>query len=542
MARLYADLHAHPTLYAFNRLRNDPRQEGDPERFHPWRDLPVDARARERGAHAATYRQCSFDQCVRSRTRLVFASLTPIEKGFFEVLDEGRRPFGIEALRLATGATLARGGLELARHGRDEAVQEITAILRNRGPLRMLLQMLYLRYGLARVRYITSDAYDYWDEFFRELDFLRSRDGQRVPPGDHGGGGCYRIVRGAGQLRRILDGPGDDVACVLTIEGAYVFAVGPGHAPLDLDAVMERISVLKAQPEPVLFVTFAHHFDNGLCGHAHSIPDAGRLVIDQRRAMGDGFVRDGDRGMRVARELLDLDDDLEDRGGRRILLDVKHMSPRARGEYYAEIVRPYNERWAARSRAQRRRRPRIPVIASHVAYSGATTLRQLVDGAGREDDHWFTGGRNAWGINLCDEDIAAIHDSEGILGVILDRRVAGVAPGLRPPEEMWSRVVVDQVLGIVDAVMLDDRRGKADRRRIWDRIALGSDYDGVMHPIPRYPTVERFDLLAEDLARHLHAVRHTRMIGELGVDDLVEKICWRNAADFALRHLPAACG
>jgi hypothetical protein len=30
--------------------------------------------------------------------------------------------------------------------------------------------------------------------------------------------------------------------------------------------------------------------------------------------------------------------------------------------------------------------------------------------------------------------------------------------------------------------------------------------------------------------------------GKIGVDEPVEKICWRNEAEFAIRHLPAACG
>jgi len=101
--------------------------------------------------------------------------------------------------------------------------------------------------------------------------------------------------------------------------------------PAALSTIEDRIEALRRQPEPVLFLTLAHHFDNGICGHAHSLPAAARLAMDQNKRMYEGFEREGDRGLRIVRELLDLDAALHDRGDRRILLDTKHMSPRPGG-------------------------------------------------------------------------------------------------------------------------------------------------------------------------------------------------------------------
>ena len=546
MTRLYADLHTHPSLYPFNRLRNS-AAESDPSRFHPWEPMPVDARKQAEGAHASSYTQASFAKLTRSRTRLAFASLTPIERGFFEVVEgENHRPFAREALRLATGATAVKGGLAWLRHGREGAEEELTGILRNRGPVRQALQVAYLHYSLARVRHLISEGYDYWDEYRRELDFLRTRDGQRHVPArgqvatglEQDCAGTYHLVRDADQLARLIDGDGDQIAVVLTIEGAHVFALDPGGRPATLSTIQDRIEALRRQPEPVLFLTLAHHFDNGICGHAHSLPAAARLAMDQKKRMFEGFEREGDRGLRIVRELLDLDGSLRDRGERRILLDIKHMSPRTRREYYAEVIGPYNDRWATRSAADRGETQPLPVIASHVGYSGIATLEELESNTPLETDHHFSGGNNAWGLNLCDEDVRMVLASRGLIGVIFDRRVAGVAPGTQVPDHLWDRVLFGQLLGFVDAVMLDDRIPASERRGIWDCLCFGTDYDGVMHPIPRYATVLDFDRLAEDLARLLHAVRHTRMIDEIGVDELVDKICWRNAYDFALRHLP----
>lgn len=546
MARLYADLHPHPSLYSFNRMRNS-AAECDPSRFHPWRPMPVDERKMAEGAHAAGYTQASFAKLTRSRARLAFASLTPIERGFLEFGEgDDRRPFAREALRLATGATAVKGGLEWLRRGRAGAEEEVTRILRNRGPVRQALQVFYTHYPLARVRYMLSDGYDYWDEYLRELAFLRSADGRRhhpapgpaAPGTDEDVEGCYHLIRDAAHLSRIIEADTDDIAVVLTIEGAHTFALQTDGQPVRIEGLVERIGELRAQPEPVFLVTLAHHFDNGICGHAHSLPSAARLAMDQGRRMHAGFVREGDRGLTIVRELLDLDADLEDRGGHRILLDIKHMSPLTRREYYREVIEPYNQRWEARSGLERGGVQPLPVVASHVGYSGVPTLQQLMDFADRETDHHFIGGNNAWGLNLCDEDVRMVLQSRGLIGLIFDRRVAGVAPGREVPDHLWDQVLFRQILGFVDAVMLDDRIPRERRRGIWDCLCFGTDFDGVTHPPPRYATALDYDRLSDDLTRLLHGVRHTRMIDEIGVEELVEKICWRNAYEFALRHLP----
>ena len=205
-------------------------------------------------------------------------------------------------------------------------------------------------------------------------------------------------------------------------------------------------------------------------------------------------------------------------------------------------MRPYNAYNATLSDADRERFPPIPVVGTHMGYAGVPTLQQLVDDADRETDHWLAGGYYAWGMNLSDEDVHMVHDSEGLAGIILDRRVVGAAPGLKIADEQWPVLLWRQITGMVDAVMLDDRRTAEDKVRIWDRLCIGTDFDGFMHPLPPYPTVLEFDVMAEDLVRLLHAHRHTRMIEQVGVDAIVEKVAWRNAYEFALRHLPAAAG
>ena len=84
---------------------------------------------------------------------------------------------------------------------------------------------------------------------------------------------------------------------------------------------------------PVFFITFAHHFDNRLCGHAHSIPGMGKILMKQRPHMNEGFRRNGHR---IIREILGLNlaGEPDSSLGYRILIDVKHMAARSRVEYY----------------------------------------------------------------------------------------------------------------------------------------------------------------------------------------------------------------
>lgn len=548
--RLFADLHCHPTLYNFNRMRNS-ALERDPERFHPWTVPPSDLRAMARGVRAAGYSQCDVAKLVASRTRVVFASSTPIERGFFELHGEDGRehhPFAGELLRLLTGHTLLRAGTRLvASRSAHAAAGELTRILKNRGPLRVLLQKLFLKYGVERIRFMMSPDYDYWQEFLAEYDFWRARDGVEASaevelpaPGAPGAihrqnvRGRYHLVRSLSHYDEILETP-HDVAFLVTIEGGHVLSVGPDGRRLPADTILERIAYLKSLPHPVVFLTLAHHFDNGICGHAHSIPDLARLVMDQTPRMNTGLERQDDLGLRVARALLAVDAQSRDTGEGRVLIDFKHLSAQSRKELYAELYTPFNARHEATPE-----RPLLPVIFSHAAYAGRRTLDELIESAPREHDHFHAGRFYAWNINLCDEDVRMVHASHGLIGLCFEQRICGVGPRHEVPPEMWSALVRDQLFGLVDAVILDQRLSPESRITMWDRICLGTDYDGMIDPLKRYPTALDFDRFAEDLRAELTAHRHTRFINQIGVDTLVEKICWRNADAFLRRHLPAA--
>jgi len=125
--------------------------------------------------------------------------------------------------------------------------------------------------------------------------------------------------------------------------------------------------------------------------------------------------------------------------------------------------------------------------------TSADQHRYLLD---REHDHWHVDGFNGWGINVCGDDVRMVHRSGGLLGICFDRRIAGVMPEQRVQPEHCGRVLARQVLAMVDVIMLDDRIPAHDRLTIWDRICIGSDFDGAIHPIPGITTALDFDRFA----------------------------------------------
>lgn len=542
----FADIHCHPTFYAFNRLRNTP-EEQDPSVFHPWMELESHLEHQLAGARASDYVQTNFSRMIAGDVRLIFASFTPIERGFFIGSGNGdERPFKDEVaawLRLKRPAEVLS---KLAAGDVSGAAQKALGVLRNGGPLRQLVQRAVMGYGADRVAYLSGSAYDYWEELLLEYDFIKRGDRERhkvefaTGEGPQIVEGSYRVATGVEDVQAVIERNEDDLAVVLTIEGGHVFSVGTDLKPVDLSVMLERIEALKNWEHPVLFLTLAHHFDNGICGHAHSLVDAADWIMDQEFRLNQGL--DPERGMPVVRALLDLDEDLKDQGGKRIHLDVRHMSARSRKAYYAQVVEPYNAWRDKQPAAYRARYPKIPVVMSHSGYAGVPTLAQMIVEEEREHDRWHRGPFYAWSINLSDEDMRAIFESGGLAGINLDRRILGMKPGDKLDPEVVPEVVLRQIFALVDVILLDDRYSEEEKLKVWDRICLGTDFDGFIHPIESCPTAADLPKLGESLRVLLEAHKHTRGIAEIGVETILEKFAWKNAYDFTLTHLPAAAG
>ena len=534
--RFFADLHAHPSLYGYNRMRQTER-ELDPQRYHLWQPMAQNLADMARAKRGATYAQADPPKLLKGRCKLTFASITPIERGFLLPSEATRSALPKETFKLLSGATAARAALAASRGQRAEALHQALALFRDGGAVRAALGRAVLGYGARRVRFMMSSEYDYWEDFQAELDFLTRRDGQLTSVHAPGLGpvtGRYTMLKDRADFDRLLDDEDDGLLMALTIEGAHTFSIDEHGERRPAAAIFHRIEELKELETPLLFLTLAHHFDNGLCGHAHSMPDPIAALCDQRPRLNQGFEPERDLGRRVARRLLSLDEALQDTGERRVLIDCKHMSALTRSQYYAEIIEPAN-----RLRASQDLEP-LPVIFSHASYSGVRTLKALRRDAAREDDRWRIGGHYAWALHCCDEDIAMILKTRGLFGLCFDQRVAGQGGSQHVHPEQLHQLLLNQLLGAVDAVMLRDDLPASERVAIWDCLCIGSDFDGMIDPVSAYPTALSLQAFAEDLRRSLQEIAHTRLIGQVGVDALVEKIAWQNATRFLERWLPDA--
>lgn len=302
----------------------------------------------------------------------------------------------------------------------------------------------------------------------------------------------------------------------------------------------------------------------GIIGRIHEGPltDTSAIIHDKRIHIKMPYAHSdakSDLGFTVINKLLDTENDYKNP----IYIDVKHLDLMARFQYYTMIDSLNKIRKAEGKKL-------IPIIASHVGLSGkkrpvafATELHplnnsyeELIFGPVfykvQRDDHdafwraytsllpassrrfWVenynpeihgsfnpfvdninfnnVGWFYPWGINLCDEEIKHIYASDGIIGIILDRRVLGFYMSnysrryKKNLRQKFLNVYEDNKIKTGNAtITFDDyylsepllrnilhvieECGVADATA-WEHIAIGSDYDGFIQPIHLAPTTE----------------------------------------------------
>lgn len=471
---LIIDLHCHPSMKPFGHSfkADNQQQNARPSSpacaWHHDRPTLLD-KALNFTAQLTKFRQSDFTSGRAGQVRVTVAALYPPERGFF-VNKLGTGPVGDIALDLATGLG----------HKRIQAIQK---------------------------------QQDYFLDLQAEYQFLRGLDGQVVtlPSGEKA---RYRLCGSRASLEAAIQEP-NTLAVLLSIEGAHAFGCGldPINRPAQLATLQAHIREVKAWPHCPLFITFAHHFYNELGGHAASLTGLVAKFTDQSLGLGTGLT---DLGRAVLRELLD------DTAGRRILIDVKHMSRLCRQQYYALLDAEY----AGQD---------IPIVASHGAVTGNDADRHLF---------WD------FDINFYDEDLLRIARSGGLLGLQLDERRVGSPAALRKAKGHlqrrkilfhWAALVWNQVQHVAE--LLDSHGLFA-----WGSLALGTDFDGIVDPINGYWTHEELPLLSDYLLKHAHNYL-TSADGPplklaanraLDAEAVVSRIMADNALAFLLKYLPTS--
>ena len=238
------------------------------------------------------------------------------------------------------------------------------------------------------------------------------------------------------------------------------------------------------------------------------------------------------------------------------IIDIKHMSVYTRNKFYKYRDQLIN---------QNSKIANLPIISSHTGFT-FMSLESFVNGKKYKSSVRTENGQpiteiqaknnfigktgfllngklfsNPWTINLFDEEIVEIMQSNGMIGISMDQRILGSVKGTLDgsrgdyfkdneaiPILEWRKWFEK---GHLEVENFNESDGKSDREirhiyllcfhiihavRIgykymnwvgdqspWDHICIGSDYDGLINPINDYNDVSKIGDLRRDLMRYI---------------------------------------
>lgn len=505
----FFDLHVHPSLKPFRYQPNRSIWKNIPEDSDPDHCKNVPSITKSIVKDVRSDSQCNLLKCQRSKTRVICIALYPIERGMFDLRDFLAGLFDDDK-EVNLGACMT--SIEKATiQGYYDAIQN-------------------------------DDPVDYCGELFEEYKYLVDQSNSAEPNQK------MIIAEDYNQLRIALDADEDSIVSIITIEGMHSllkynsfselgqfdnFVNTPGHPAFDHYAQMveNSIQVIKnwgnGKHSP-FFITFAHHFWNLLCGHARSFAGLTRtFALNQDCGVNLGIT---ELGLGALKKLLSQDN------GRRILIDTKHMSAKARKQFY----KLRKEEYASVGDA-------FPIICSHAAVNGIRTLNEILNKEDK-DRHNRNKYFNAWTINLTDEDIIEIINSDGLMGIILheDRMPGKIVKKRIKKFEDQPDLKRDEYVKLIMGNIFHMVRVK-NEVTAWDHICLGSDFDGIINYIDIYQNVETYDDLAIHMFQFLNrpiAIPEISMTVEdfetlkfgLSPQEILDKVMYKNMDSFLKKY------
>lgn len=392
-------------------------------------------------------------------------------------------------------------------------------------------------FGKARIDTIEGMT-DYWGDFLKEMTFMEEQENQPVRIDGHWY--VYRLVKNFSDLQQNIEQNENDdaginkttplvISIIPAAEGLHILNCGL-EQPCNPAEVKQHARELKVRPNAPWFVTFSHHFYNELCGHARSLRKLIGKLTDQENGINSPFTD-------LGREVLDIL--LDKNSGKRILVDIKHMSAVARKEFLVLRKTKYNSE--------------IPVIISHGVANGLPTLGATVSdfpelgntfinpqedvrgGDGEFKDHNL--------INFFDDELLEMVTSEGIIGIQLDERRLASDVTIKKVKHSFfrhkimhyrSELVWRQIQYIAELFDKHDLYA-------WGNMAIGSDYDGMVDPLNSFWSAEEYDDLASYLERHAHnyftdhSDRLKNSFNKITADLVIQNIFRDNAWNFLRR-------
>lgn len=443
--KLYADIHCHPVMKAYGKSHfertHSPKKDDENCGWHR-KKAQVFNKLLNEITGITKFTQSDYQTLNKGNVRVVCNSLYPLEKGF-----------------VASESDIA-----------EFAYDYVMGI------------------GHNRINYIQQHK-NYFTDLCNEYNFLKELSTTLVEI--NGENYSYQVARNGADVKKFFDvysGPGyanvkNTVVNIITIEGAHSLNCGVdviNHPLQDTAEIIANINAIKGWEHRPFFITFAHHFNNELCGHARSLhlPFMNKLKIDQEDALGKGINK---FGKEVLQSLLD------NSGNKRILIDIKHMSRQSRLDFFKFLETGDSVKSDFLNHT-------LPIVVSH---GGVTGLKNE------------NGGETIAGssmkfmqqdINFYDEEIIKVAESGGLFGIQLDERRIASKSYLNDANtgdvawhfEDWAKLLWRQVQHIAE--VLDSKGMDA-----WNIQCIGSDFDGLINPIGPYWTAGEMPALEKNL-------------------------------------------
>ncbi len=462
----YADLHCHPNLKTYGHTF-DKGKPGDKQNVWHYKPPRFFTKLINIISGITRFSQSDFTTLSKGGARLIFASLYPFEKGFF-INSAGS------------------------------------------GPLSAWLSDKITGIGYQRVRNLQLHK-NYFEDLEKEYRFfVESEKSYQI----HGQEYRWKPAANSTDVNKSLNTKGE-IAVVLTIEGAHVFNSGLSEygRPNSEAEIIKNIREVKHWEFPPLFITFAHNFNNDLCGHANSLEPIKKFV-DQSKALNTGFT---ELGKKVLRELLSHEN------GQPVFIDIKHMSFTSRVEYFNILSKEYMDNIP-------------PTIVSHGAVNGLS-INHL-------SENNSSSGFYESDINFFDEEIVSIGKSGGLFAIQFDtRRIAIKKLAKKHLRSLFGKRDVAIAAGLIwnqirhIAEVLDERNIFA-----WGTACIGSDYDGTIDPLPGVWTAEYFPALYEGLYkkadRYLNNPNSLNLPENKSItpEELTDRFFLKNSVQFIQRY------
>lgn len=460
----FADIHCHPNLKSFGQTfskRKSVRAKKGTMWFKKkprWNTILI-----QKVLGITRFSQADMQTMIDGNIKLAFVSLYPFEKGFFK------------------GAILS---------------PKISAVLSN----------IVTSIGYNRVLHIQNHK-NYYEDFKAEYQFLlNDKRTNKI----NGTTYSFEFYNKSSNIETEVKNEAS-LIIIPTIEGGHILNSGLSKygKPINEKEVIDNVYRLKHLSNPPLFITFAHNFNNDLCGHAPSLETLGRLV-DQSNNLDKGF---SELGYKVVAAML------EKNIGPQIYIDIKHMSLLARKQYYTFLDENYDNN--------------VPIIASHAAVTGRDfngNINSSINVSCFANDS----------INLYDEELVIIAKSKGLIGIQLDAKRLAPKALIKKPLFRYNNkkaikksalIVWRQIRHIAEVL---DSHGLPS----WETCCIGSDFDGTIDPLDGIWTAANFNDLANELLVYAHEYLEQPNVLDLELNknisalELVKNIAINNVTSF----------